>query len=146
MLKRVCRGKSFLFLHKFLLRKIAFILLFICSGNLLASDFMENKNNRPNPFYFHLKKKSNAGKKAIAATLAFPLPFGVIGLHRIYLGTKPYVPLIYVGTIGGAVGILPFIDFWTILCTKDINSFKENPHVFMWIEHQIQNEKPVNYD
>ena len=146
MLKRVCQGKSFLFLHKFHLRRIALILFFICSSKLLANNFITLQGYRPNPFFLSLKKKNNSSKKAIAATLAFPLPFGVIGLHRIYLGTKPYVPLIYVGTIGGAAGILPFVDFWVILFKKDLSTYKENPHVFMWIEHQTQNEKPINYD
>src|SRR6185503_9682570 len=39
-------------------------------------------------------------KRAIAAVLAFPFPFGILGLHRIYLGTKPYMPFVYLGTLG----------------------------------------------
>jgi TM2 domain-containing membrane protein YozV len=128
------------------LRKITFILLLIYSSKLLATNFVEKQNHRPNPFFISFKKKNNANKKAVAATLAFPLPFGVIGLHRIYLGTKPYVPLIYISTLGGAAGILPFIDFWVILCKKDISSYKENPHIFMWIEYQTKNETSANYD
>ena len=73
-------------------------------------------------------------KKITAAILAFPLPFGLLGLHRIYLGTKPYVPFVYIGTIGGCLFVLPFIDFITILSAKeeDFKRFEKNPGVFMW--------------
>lgn len=71
--------------------------------------------------------------RLIAALLAFPL--GVFGLHRIYLGTSPQVPFIYIVTIGGAFGILPFIDFVMILLSKnkDFHStYTGNHHLFMW--------------
>ena len=73
-------------------------------------------------------------KKVIAAVLAFPLPFGILGLHRIFLGTKPYIPFVYIGTLGGCLGILPLIDFIAILSSKEnnLNHFAENPRVFMW--------------
>ena len=74
-------------------------------------------------------------KKLIAAILAFPLPFGILGLHRIYLGTKPYMPYAYIGTLGGCLGIIPLIDFISILATKkeDLQRFENNPKVIMWI-------------
>jgi TM2 domain-containing membrane protein YozV len=73
-------------------------------------------------------------KKWIAALLAFPLPFGVVGLHRIYLGTQPHIPLVYVGTIGGVFGLLPLADFIAILNTKedDLQNFNTGK-VFFWI-------------
>ena len=72
------------------------------------------------------------GKKTIAALLAFPVPFGIVGLHRIYLGTKPYVPLVYIATLGGAAGIVPLIDFIFILLEKDIGKYEDNPNIIMW--------------
>ncbi|MBK6833563.1 MAG: TM2 domain-containing protein [Bacteroidetes bacterium] len=75
-----------------------------------------------------LKKR----KKIIATLLAFPLPCGIIGLHRVYLGTKPYVPLVYIATFGGAVGIVPFIDFIVLLLEKDISKYENNPNIIMW--------------
>jgi TM2 domain-containing membrane protein YozV len=71
-------------------------------------------------------------KKLIAALLAFPVPFGIIGLHRIYLGSKPYIPLIYIGTLGGCIGIIPFIDFIVICLEKDITKYCNNPNLIMW--------------
>lgn len=73
-------------------------------------------------------------KKLIAAVLSFPLPFGIIGLHRIYLGTKPYMPFAYIGTVGGCLGILPMLDFIAILTTskEKLSGYENNPKVFMW--------------
>ncbi len=68
--------------------------------------------------------------KIFAALLAFPL--GVLGLHRIYLGTSAGVPFLYIATIGGCFGILPFVDFVLILLCKDVNTYAHNHRIFMW--------------
>jgi TM2 domain-containing membrane protein YozV len=88
----------------------------------------------PNLIIKKLKDKFRKRKKLISACLAFPLPFGIIGAHRIYLGSEPYVPLIYIVTIGGALGILPLIDFVAILVNKDVEKFEHNQKVFMWVK------------
>jgi hypothetical protein len=138
------------------LKKIIFIFFIICTSKLIAAHsiktnsvealIIESKISRPNPIWISFKKKNNARKKAVAAVLAFPLPFGVIGLHRIYLGTKPYIPLVYIGTVGGVFGILPFIDFCVILLDKDTEHYKANSHVFMWIENQTKKTETNTYD
>ena len=79
-----------------------------------------------------LIKRLNRRKKIIASILAFPFPFGIIGLHRIYLGSKPYVPLAYIASLGGEIGIIPFIDFIVLLTTKDIKKYQDNPNLIMW--------------
>lgn len=76
--------------------------------------------------------KIENNKKTTAAVLAFPFPFGFFGAHRIYLGTKPSVPVTYLATIGGCAGILPLIDFIVILSGKDLKKFENNEKVFMW--------------
>ena len=85
-------------------------------------------------FVDYLKRNVGENNKAVAAVLAFPL-FGIIGLHRIYLGTKPYVPVVYIATLGGCAGVLPLIDFFVILFSNKeaFERYKENPKVFMWI-------------
>jgi TM2 domain-containing membrane protein YozV len=95
-----------------------------------------NSGKKPNPAWFNFKRKQNNRKKIIASILAFPLPFGWIGVHRLYLGTKPYIPLIYAGTLGGCVGILPLIDFINLVTNKDISRFQNNPHIFMWVDNE----------
>jgi TM2 domain-containing membrane protein YozV len=70
--------------------------------------------------------------KLIAALLALPIPLGVFGAHRIYLGSSAGVPIAYIATFGGAFGILPFIDCVLIVINKDINAYAYNPRIFMW--------------
>jgi TM2 domain-containing membrane protein YozV len=81
-----------------------------------------------------INKNVGERKKLVAAVLAFPV-FGVVGLHRIYMGTKPYVPVVYIATIGGCFGIIPFIDFCTIIFSdsETFESFQNNPKVLMWV-------------
>ncbi len=103
-----------------------------CSTGENAVSFYET--NKPPEFiskFFKLKPGKN--KKLIAALLAFPFPFGIVGLHRIYLGTSPHVPLVYIATLGGGFGLIPLIDFFVILFEKDIEQFMNNNRVFMWI-------------
>jgi len=76
----------------------------------------------------------NDKKRVIAALLAFPVPFGMLGLHRIYLGTDPWVPVVYIITFGGGAGVLPLIDFFEIVFSSDeqFKSYEHNPKIFMW--------------
>lgn len=73
-------------------------------------------------------------KKLIPVLLSFPV-LGVVGLHRIYLGTKPYVPIVYIATLGGCLGIIPLIDFAVLTFSKKekLQQYLNNPKVFMWI-------------
>ena len=74
-------------------------------------------------------------QRLIAAILAFPFPFGITGLHRIYLGTSPWVPVVYFATLGG-FGILPLTDFIAIVSASDADfkSYLNNGNVFMWVK------------
>mgnify|MGYP001549727245 CR=1 FL=1 len=73
-------------------------------------------------------------KKIITAFCAFPFPLGVVGGHRVLLGTKPWVPIVYVATVGGCFGLIPLIDFVVIVSRKDISIYENNPGVFMWLK------------
>ena len=73
-------------------------------------------------------------KKFISALFALPFPFGFVGAHRVILGTGPWVPVVYVATLGGCFGLLPLIDFCFITFSKDITPFENNSHIFMWIK------------
>jgi TM2 domain-containing membrane protein YozV len=81
-----------------------------------------------------IKTSKFRSKKIIAAILSFPVPFGLLGLHRVFLGTKPYIPFVYIGTLGGCFLVLPMIDFITILSADEetFRHFENNPKVFMW--------------
>ena len=99
--------------------------------NLSAAESL----GKPNPVWFNFFKKQSNRKKTISTLLAFPIPGGLLGLHRIYLGTKPYVPLIYILTLGGGLFVLPMIDFFVLLSNKDISRFENHPGIFMWIDN-----------
>ncbi|MFT6165770.1 MAG: TM2 domain-containing membrane protein YozV [Vicingaceae bacterium] len=57
---------------------------------------------------------------------------GHFGVHRIYLGTKENVPIVYSLTLGGGFGLLPFFDIIAILSSKDLDEYTNNNKVFMW--------------
>tara|TARA_R110000868_G_scaffold270491_1_gene529875 strand:- start:84 stop:482 length:399 start_codon:yes stop_codon:yes gene_type:complete len=57
---------------------------------------------------------------------------GHFGVHRIYLGTKENVPVVYSLTLGGGFGLLPFFDIIAILSSKDLDEYTNNNKVFMW--------------
>ncbi len=75
---------------------------------------------------FNLKKRTK-GKAILMAVLTGPL-----GGHRLYLGTKPYVPIIYAVTLGGGFGLLPAVDIVVIILSKDLTQYYNNPKVIMW--------------
>ncbi len=79
-------------------------------------------------------KKFKNREKLLSAFFAFPFPLGFIGAHRVLLGTKPWVPIVYVATFGGCFGVLPLIDFFVIAFSKDIEQYENNPHIFMWVK------------
>lgn len=58
---------------------------------------------------------------------------GIVGLHRIYLGTSPVIPVFYALTIGG--GIIIFVtDLVAMIVVKDINQFADKDQIIMWID------------
>ena len=109
-------------------------IVFTESIDLINKNVSEKINKRPNPILQLFRKKQKLNKKITSAVLAFPFPFGIVGLHRIYLGTKPYVPVTYIATLGGVFGILPFIDFCVITFNKDFDQYRDNGKVFMWVK------------
>jgi TM2 domain-containing membrane protein YozV len=76
------------------------------------------------------KEPGKENTKLIAALLALTL--GPFGVHRMYLGTELRVPVFYTLTLGGGLGILPLIDFFYIILSKDEGVLNENGNIFMW--------------
>lgn len=108
--------------------------------SLTNTEFLSDENlalekipSRPSPLLKSFRVKQRKGKKVIATLLAFPLPFGIVGLHRIYLGSAPYVPVVYIATLGGVFGVLPFIDFCVLLAAKKTDPYINNDKIFMWV-------------
>jgi len=69
--------------------------------------------------------------KRTAAILALTL--GMLGAHRLFLGSKPWVPLFYVLTVGGVFFIIPLIDFLAIVTEKNTSKFYNNNTILMWL-------------
>lgn len=75
-------------------------------------------------------------KKLITAILAFPIPFGFTGMHRIYLGAEPWIPVAYLCTGGGGLGLLPLMDFIFIVMAdeEEFKQYENNSSFFMFVE------------
>jgi hypothetical protein len=60
-------------------------------------------------------KAVSTGEKSgiVAALLCFVL--GGIGVHRVFMGSKPIIILWYMISLGGIFGVLPLIDFFRLL-------------------------------
>lgn len=83
-----------------------------------------------NPFY----KSPDRFTQDKVSTVFIILLTGPLGGHRLYLGTKPIVPIVYAVTLGGGIGILPIIDMFVVIFTKDLSRYINNDRIIMWIE------------
>lgn len=79
----------------------------------------------------NLKPNFKEDKKWLA--LIITVLAGMLGGHRLYLGTKTWIPALYLFTFGGGFLLLPIIDFFVLLFAKDIQPYLDNPNFFMWI-------------
>jgi TM2 domain-containing membrane protein YozV len=75
-----------------------------------------------------IQKSENPRLVAIALDVAL----GLFGMHRLYLGTDVKVPVAYTLTFGGG-GVLWLVDLALLIGSPDIETYKNNPHLFMWI-------------
>jgi len=60
---------------------------------------------------------------------------GGIGIHRHYMGTRPWMWAIYFVTVGGIFGIVPLVDWIMLLIglvDDDISPYVGNTRFFMW--------------
>ena len=77
----------------------------------------------------------NSGNNA-AVALVLNWFLGGLGIHRHYMGTRPFMWAIYLVTIGGIFGIVPTIDFIfeVVALIEDggIDRFCGNTSFFMW--------------
>ncbi len=104
------------------------------TSTVIYSEKVSVSDIKPNPIFQLFRKKQKLNKRITSAVLAFPFPFGMVGLHRIYLGTKAHVPMVYIGSFGGVCGILPLIDFFMITFGKEFDTYRNNGKVFMWVK------------
>ena len=91
--------------------------------------FVKNKIHFTNDHRLQKWVQENKHKKSVAAILDITL--GVFAVHRMYLGTKPKVPVIYTLTLGGG-GFLVLTDLGIIIFTKDLENYQNKGTVLMW--------------
>lgn len=71
--------------------------------------FNKLKNFGKKVKFFFKAMSSGSHNAVVAILLAFFL--GGLAIHRVYLGGRPLLILLYLVTIGGIFGLLPLIDF-----------------------------------
>lgn len=98
--------------------------------NRLESGLQPANDSIPEP----VNKADLRKRKFVAAIMALPFPFGIVGAHRVMMGTAPWVPIVYIATFGGCFGLLPLIDFCAIVFSKDFEQYENNEQVFMWVK------------
>lgn len=98
--------------------------------NALAKDQVANFSHSGLAQKYHKAFQEN--RRLTAAMLTFAL--GMLGVHRLYLGTKPWIPAVYLFTFGGGFLILPLIDLGVILFCKDLSKYENNDKVLMWVK------------
>ena len=62
--------------------------------------------------------------------ILFTIFTGILGGHRIYMGTHQRTPIIYSVTFGG-FGILPLIDLIHLIFKKDISVYENKTQIIM---------------
>jgi TM2 domain-containing membrane protein YozV len=115
--------------------KIVIIILLLALSNAFFSQ-------RENKFFHKIEnlltsnrnvdisqRKTEKHSKLVAAGLNVSL--GLFGVHRLYLGTSPQIPVIYTFTLGGG-GFLMLSDLGVIIFTKDLEQFSNSEKVIMW--------------
>ncbi len=98
------------------------------SESTLAQLVMSQNDDGFWEFRAALQKTENPRLVAIALDITL----GLFGMHRLYLGTDIKVPIGYTLTFGGGA-ILWIVDLALLVASPSIESFKNNPHFFMWI-------------
>ncbi len=77
-------------------------------------------------------KVKTSDQKFVPALL-LNLFLGGLGIHRLYLGTKPLTWIGYILTCGGIFGIVPLVDIIVIIINNEnLSQFVDNPKFFMW--------------
>lgn len=97
------------------------------------SDFTEQiKASKFKVKMVHVIHKISKGNEKLEASL-LAITLGAFGVHRLYLGTKPIVPVFYCLTLGGGFYLLTLIDVGVIVFSKDLEKFKNNDKIVMWL-------------
>ena len=120
-----------------MLKLLSFILLFMCC----SINFGQRENNFKEKIHQVIFEKHrnvdisrrNTEKHSKLVAVGLNLSLGLFGVHRLYLGTSPGIPVIYTFTLGGG-GFLMLSDLGVIIFTKDLEKYAYNDKLIMWGE------------
>jgi TM2 domain-containing membrane protein YozV len=80
-----------------------------------------------------MSRKSQLGDKEPIVAILLDFFVGGLGIHRVYLGGRPSLILIYFITCGGIFGIVPLVDLIVLVINyDDISQFVDNDKFIMW--------------
>ena len=96
---------------------------------------VDSATHAPLPVGMPSSASVSAGKSPVGAIL-LTFFLGGFGIHRHYMGTRPWMWAIYTFTFGGIFGVVPFVDFIVeIIAAVEDNSVARycgNTSFFMW--------------
>ena len=98
------------------------------AGKILFTESSEGEL-RLRKIFNRFNKEQHENPRLVA--IALDASLGLLGVHRLYLGTTVKVPVIYTLTCGGGC-VLWLIDLGLLIFTKDITPYMDNPNLFMW--------------
>lgn len=114
------------------------ILLFVLFSELIqASTIKKDSLASLNTEIFHAAdvqmeiQENGEVKFKRGKAIIFTIFTGILGGHRIYMGTHQRTPIIYSVTFGG-FGILPLIDLVHLIFKKDISVYENKTQIIMW--------------
>ncbi|MFQ3214042.1 MAG: TM2 domain-containing membrane protein YozV [Marivirga sp.] len=80
-----------------------------------------------------MSQKSQLADNDPIVAILLDILVGGLGIHRVYLGGKTSLILIYFITCGGIFGIVPLVDFIVLVINyDDISAFVGNDKFIMW--------------
>lgn len=112
-------------------KKLGFLILFLISMLSVKSESIVFKQTTLTNDSVKIDSESKQWQPKRGTAIAFTLLTGPLGGHRVYLTSKPTVPIIYTVTLGG-FGILPVVDLFHLIFSKDIKRYKNSPQIVMW--------------
>ena len=77
-------------------------------------------------------RRTDAAPVNKGTAIALAVALGPFGVHRLYLGTEPQIPVFYTLTLGGGLGLLPVTDIIVIIITPDLEHFRNKDSFIMW--------------
>lgn len=123
------------------MRKILILIILITSANVIhAQNRMRIREiagkvmfrqTEENSYEIRPVFKNQKGDNVRLTAIALNISLGVLGVHRLYLGTDVKIAAAYALTCGGGC-ILWLVDLGLLIGSKDITPFLDNPRLFMW--------------